>query len=280
METTGPQTDPGADWSEAQSSLFSLPQCPTAPDVPTWRFGWQTVHGPIGAVWTSAGRIAKVEHVYEFRRGWGIIIPSATRRNCTRVWFVNEDATDPTLITEVVGQPTSLDVFALEAPDEISLTVRKKDIEYVEYVREKDVVLSLERGTETGRSARLIPSPDRQRLLYVRVVDLPSGPPASRVELTWYDRDDGLLVATSSFYFAGAEPWVAFDHAGHANVSDGQTAARFELDGTFTPIAVPTCNPRAATISGPVDAQGRTIFWTGEAVVISAPQTEPPFGCW
>ena len=262
------------------------PACPTAPDKASWRFGWQTVHGPIVAVWSSAGLVAKLEHVYEFRAGWGILIPSATRKNCYRVWSEREDGSQRRLVTERPGQPSSMELFAMSQPDYVVVSARGVDDgrDRVEVVPPGGAAWSLDREpTVCGDAARLVPAPDGEQLVLVRVSHGCAEPvtTGTRVTLSLYDREGGApLLADRHVDFAGTTPWVAFDAAGSLLVGDGQRTFVWLDDGTFDELApAPVCNPRAPTTSGPVDARGRTIFWNGGAAVISAAGAEASFGC-
>ena len=78
---------------------------------------------------------------------------------------------------------------------------------------------------------------------------------------------------------AGADPYVAFDRTGAFLATDGTTAFDWRTDGTFSPIAVPSCNRNAPTRTSAVDSQGRFLFWNGGAATIAPPGTQQPFGC-
>lgn len=269
-----------------ESALFgSGPRCPTAPDTATWRFGWQTVHGPVGAVWSSQGQVVRIEHVYEFRQGWGILIPNRTRRNCTRVWLENEDGSNVQRLTETPGQPNSSAVSYLNPPGDLVLSLVENDIARWKLLRHGEVVWSVVRSSEPYVvDERVISAPDASRYVHVRSLVSDGRPETpissgSRLELHWLGADGVSLVPMQTIDFAGAFAWAAFDHAGRLLVSDGQTSFVFEHGGQFTSIASALCNPRAPTTSSAVDAQGRTIDWNGGDVVISAAGVEQAFGC-
>ena len=137
-------------------------------------------------------------------------------------------------------------------------------------------------GDACNDPARLIPSPDGQRLALVSVTHACPGTPVTagaRVTLRRYSTTGQVVVNDRATSFSGTDPWVVYNSAGALLVTDGVTAVRWQDDGSFVSVPVPACNRMAPTTSGPIDAQGRFLFWNGGASEISAPGSHQPFGC-